>query len=56
MYPDSCSLKRMPWTFFGLSAIDVASTSMIANLVFGNCFATWSTASVIRKPTAITRP
>ncbi len=29
---------------------------MIANFVFGNRFATWSTESAIRKPTAITSP
>ena len=28
---------------------------MIANFVFGNCLATFSVASAIRKPTAITR-
>ena len=41
--------------FFGFFLRVVASTSMIANFVFGNFEATVFIASAIRKPTPITR-
>ena len=41
--------------FFGSPFSAVASESTIANLTFGNCLATASVASAIRKPTGMTR-
>ena len=44
----------MPRTFLGLPFMKGALTSTIANLVFGNRFATAAVESDMRKPTAMT--
>jgi hypothetical protein len=44
-----------PSTFFGLPVRSRWSTSMIANFVFGNCFATFAIAAAWSKPTEMTR-
>jgi hypothetical protein len=44
-------LKIRPSTFFGFPVSDDWSTSMIAKCVFGNCFATFATATAWSKPT-----